>query len=128
VQVRHSQRTGIVGATVVTMGLLALPTMLRRNDPVATGNPRSRHRQILGQTHPPSIVLVLLGMMPSAYSQAQLKMGIFSPKPCRWVIYLSVGALIPGLPLVSTYILYIIIGVAILQPNSCRSAGRTGPD
>ena len=102
--------TGIVGATVVTMGLLALPTMLRRGyDPaIATGT--------LGQIIPPSIVLVLLGdVMSSAYQQAQLKMGIFSPKTVS-VGDLFVGALIPGLMLVGMYILY-IIGVAIFQPK-----------
>ncbi|WP_079203919.1 TRAP transporter large permease subunit [Pseudomonas sp. CC6-YY-74] len=108
--------TGIVGATVVTMGLLALPTMLRRGyDPaVATGTLAATGT--LGQIIPPSIVLVLLGdVMSSAYQQAQLKMGIFSPKTVS-VGDLFVGALLPGLLLVSLYILY-IIGVAIFQPK-----------
>lgn len=108
--------TGIVGATVVTMGLLALPTMLRRGyDPaIATGTLAATGT--LGQIIPPSIVLVLLGdVMSSAYSQAQLKMGIFSPKTVS-VGDLFVGALIPGLLLVGMYILY-IIGVAIFQPK-----------
>ncbi|WP_068827644.1 TRAP transporter large permease [Pseudomonas sp. BMS12] len=108
--------TGIVGATVVTMGLLALPTMLRRGyDPaIATGTLAATGT--LGQIIPPSIVLVLLGdVMSSAYSQAQLKMGIFSPKTVS-VGDLFVGALLPGLALVGMYILY-IIGVAIFQPK-----------
>jgi len=108
--------TGIVGATVVTMGLLALPTMLRRGyDPaVATGTLAATGT--LGQIIPPSIVLVLLGdVMSSAYQQAQLKMGIFSPKTVS-VGDLFVGALFPGLLLVGMYILY-IIGVAIFQPH-----------
>ncbi|MDX1725040.1 MAG: TRAP transporter large permease subunit [Pseudomonas sp.] len=108
--------TGIVGATVVTMGLLALPTMLRRGyDPaIATGTLAATGT--LGQIIPPSIVLVLLGdVMSSAYQQAQLKMGIFSPKTVS-VGDLFVGALLPGLLLVSLYILY-IIGVAIFQPK-----------
>ena len=108
--------TGIVGATVVTMGLMALPTMLRRGyDPaIATGTLAATGT--LGQIIPPSIVLVLLGdVMSSAYSQAQLKLGIFSPKTVS-VGDLFVGALLPGLALVGLYILY-IIGVAIFQPK-----------
>lgn len=108
--------TGIVGATVVTMGLLALPTMLRRGyDPaIATGTLAATGT--LGQIIPPSIVLVLLGdVMSSAYSQAQLKMGIFSPKTVS-VGDLFVGALIPGLMLVGLYILYLIF-IAITQPK-----------
>ena len=61
-------------------------------------------------------MLVLLGdVMSSAYQQAQLKMGIFSPKTVS-VGDLFVGALLPGLLLVGLYILY-IIGVAIFQPK-----------
>ncbi|MBU3058548.1 TRAP transporter large permease [Pseudomonas indica] len=108
--------TGIVGATVVTMGLLALPTMLRRGyDPaVATGTLAATGT--LGQIIPPSIILVLLGdVMSSAYQQAQLKMGIYSPKTVS-VGDLFVGALIPGLVLVGLYILYLIF-VAVTQPK-----------
>ncbi len=108
--------TGIVGATVVTMGLLALPTMLRRGyDPaIATGTLAATGT--LGQIIPPSIVLVLLGdVMSSAYSQAQLKMGVFSPKTVS-VGDLFVGALIPGLMLVGLYILYLIF-IAATQPK-----------
>jgi tripartite ATP-independent transporter DctM subunit len=108
--------TGIVGATVVTMGLLALPTMLRRGYDPAISTGTLAATGTLGQIIPPSIVLVLLGdVMSSAYQQAQLKMGIFSPKTVS-VGDLFVGALLPGLLLVGMYILY-IIGVAILQPK-----------
>lgn len=108
--------TGIVGATVVTMGLLALPTMLRRGyDPaIATGTLAATGT--LGQIIPPSIILVLLGdVMSSAYQQAQLRMGVFSPKTVS-VGDLFVGAIIPGLVLVGLYILYLIF-VAITQPK-----------
>jgi len=107
--------TGIVGATVVTMGLLSLPTMLRRGyDPrIATGTICAAGT--LGQIIPPSIVLVLLGdVMSSAYSQAQLAQGVFAPDTVS-VGDLFVGALLPGLMLVSLYILY-IVAVAILRP------------
>lgn len=109
--------TGIVGATVVTMGLLSLPTMIKRGyDPkVATGAICASGT--LGQIIPPSIVLVLLGdVMSSAYQQAQLNMGIFSPETVS-VGDLFVGALLPGLLLVGMYILY-VIGVAIFKPQA----------
>ena len=99
--------TGIVGATVVTMGLLSLPTMLRHGyDPrIASGIICSSGT--LGQIIPPSIVLVLLGdVLSSAYQQAQLDMGIFSPKTVS-VGDLFAGALLPGLLLVSLYLLYL---------------------
>lgn len=108
--------TGIVGATVVTMGLLALPTMLRRGYDPAISTGTLAATGTLGQIIPPSIVLVLLGdVMSSAYQQAQLKMGMFSPKTVS-VGDLFVGALLPGLALVGLYILYIIF-VAIFQPK-----------
>ncbi len=109
--------TGIVGATVVTMGLLSLPTMLRRNyDPsLAAGTICASGT--LGQIIPPSIVLVLLGdVLSSAYQQAQLDMGLFSPETVS-VGDLFVGALIPGLLLVGLYIGY-LIGTAVLRPAS----------
>lgn len=109
--------TGIVGATVVTMGLLSLPTMLRRGyDPaVATGLICASGT--LGQIIPPSIILVLLGdVLSSAYSQAQLTQGIFSPDTVS-VGDLFVGALIPGLGLVALYVIY-LLGLAIVRPDS----------
>jgi len=109
--------TGIVGATVVTMGLLSLPTMLRRGyDPaVATGTICASGT--LGQIIPPSIILVLLGdVLSSAYSRAQLDQGIFSPDTVS-VGDLFVGALIPGLMLVGLYIVY-LIGLAFLKPET----------
>ncbi len=112
--------TGIVGATVVTMGLLSLPTMLRRNyDPgVASGIICASGT--LGQIIPPSIVLVLLGdVLSAAYQQAQLDMGIWSPETVS-VSDLFVGALLPGLLLVALYLLY-LIGLAWLRPQAVPS-------
>jgi len=108
--------TGIVGATVVTMGLLSLPTMLRRGyDPgIACGTICASGT--LGQIIPPSIILVLLGdVLSSAYQQAQLDMGLYSPDTVS-VGDLFAGALIPGLLLVAMYILY-LIGIAFLKPH-----------
>ncbi|NOQ79970.1 MAG: TRAP transporter large permease subunit, partial [Gammaproteobacteria bacterium] len=100
--------TGIVGATVVTMGLLSLPIMLKRgyHPSIATGTICAAGT--LGQIIPPSIILILLGdVLSAAYQQAQLNMGIFAPETLS-VGDLFVGALIPGLLLVLCYILYII--------------------
>lgn len=108
--------TGVVGATVVTLGLLALPTMLRRGyDPaVATGTLAATGT--LGQIIPPSIILVLLGdVLSSAYQQAQIRMGVFTPKTVS-VGDLFIGALIPGMILVGMYIAYLIF-VAVTQPK-----------
>jgi tripartite ATP-independent transporter DctM subunit len=112
--------TGIVGATVVTMGLLSLPSMLKRGyDPaLATGTICATGT--LGQIIPPSIALVLLGdILSSAYQQAQLSMNIFNPKTVS-VGDLFIGALFPGLLLVALYIAY-IFGYALLRPGHAPS-------
>jgi tripartite ATP-independent transporter DctM subunit len=109
--------TGIVGATVVTMGLLSLPSMLRRGyDPrIASGIICASGT--LGQIIPPSIVLVLLGdVLSTAYQQAQLDMGIYTPETVS-VGDLFSGALIPGLMLVTLYLLYLAF-VAWTRPDA----------
>lgn len=101
--------TGIVGATVVTMGLLSLPSMLKRGYSPSFATGAICATGTLGQIIPPSIALVLLGdVLSSAYQQAQLSMGIFSPDTVS-VGDLFVGALIPGLILVGLYLLYVMI-------------------
>jgi tripartite ATP-independent transporter DctM subunit len=108
--------TGIVGATVVTMGLLSLPSMMKRGyDPaLATGTICATGT--LGQIIPPSIALVLLGdILSSAYQQAQLRMNIFNPKTVS-VGDLFIGALLPGLLLVCLYIVYLSV-YARLRPH-----------
>jgi len=118
--------TGIVGATVVTMGLLSLPTMLRRGYSPEISAGTICASGTLGQIIPPSIILVMLGdVMTSAYQTAQLEMGIFSPKTVS-VGDLFAGALIPGLLLVFLYVLYIVI-VAFLRPDTMPAHER-GPD
>ncbi len=119
--------TGIVGATVVTMGLISLPTMLKRgySPSVATGTICATGT--LGQIIPPSIALVLLGdVLSSAYQQAQRDMGIFSPKTIS-VGDLFVGALIPGLVLVGLYISYILI-MAFVRPDMVPSGVKVDPN
>ncbi|GAA4648761.1 TRAP transporter large permease subunit [Kistimonas scapharcae] len=119
--------TGICGATVVTMGLLSLPTMLKRGyDPkLATGTICATGT--LGQIIPPSIALVLIGdVMSTAYQQAQLDMGIFSPKTVS-VGDLFVGAMIPGLILVCLYIAWLVV-MAWLKPESSPAVTETHHD
>ena len=119
--------TGIVGATVITMGLLALPTMLKRGyDPaVATGVISASGT--LGQIIPPSIVLVLLGdVLSSAYQQAQLAQGVFAPRTVS-VGDLFMGALLPGLMLVALYAAWMLI-LAVFRPASVPARRGDGGD
>lgn len=109
--------TGIVGATVVTMGLLSLPTMLRRNYSPSLACGSICAAGTLGQIIPPSIVLVILGdQISNAYVDAQREAGNWSPEPVS-VGDLFAGALLPGLMLVGFYLCYQIL-MAWLKPES----------
>ena len=116
--------TGIVGATVVTMGLMSLPIMLQRGYPASLATGTICATGTLGQIIPPSIALVLLGdVLSNGYQQAQLSMGIFAPKSIS-VGDLFAGAIIPGLCLVGLYLGYILVRV-IIAPQSMPPAERT---
>ena len=100
--------TGIVGATVVTMGLLSLPTMLKQKYDVKIATGTILASGTLGQIIPPSIILILLGdVMSSSYQEAQNMLGIFSQESIS-VGDLFAGAIFPGLILVGLYIIYIV--------------------
>jgi len=108
--------TGIVGATVVTMGLLSLPTMLRRGYEPAFACGAIAAAGTLGQIIPPSIVLILLGdVISNAYQKAQLAQGVFAPETVS-VGDLFAGALLPGLMLVGLYLAY-QGAVAVVRPG-----------
>lgn len=112
--------TGIVGATVVTMGLLSLPTMLRRGYAATVACGSICAAGTLGQIIPPSIVLILLGdQISAAYQQAQLAKGNFAPEPVS-VADLFVGALLPGLGLVLLYIIWQFV-YATIYPEKMPS-------
>jgi tripartite ATP-independent transporter DctM subunit len=108
--------TGIVGATVVTMGLISLPTMLRYNYSPSLATGIVTASGTLGQIIPPSIILIILGdVISAAHQQAQLALGNFSPTSVS-VGDLFVGALLPGLVLVGLYIVYIGL-LATIKPK-----------
>lgn len=108
--------TGLVGATVVMLGLLALPTMLQQGYCPKLASGTICASGTLGQIIPPSIILILLAdVISNAYQQAQLKQGIFAPETVS-VGDLFAGALIPGLVLVGLYLAY-MLGVAFFQPE-----------
>jgi TRAP-type mannitol/chloroaromatic compound transport system permease large subunit len=115
--------TGIVGATVVTMGLLSLPAMLKvgYSKPLSCGIICASGT--LGQIIPPSIVLVLLGdILQGANTQAQLAKGNFAPDPVS-VVDLFAGAFLPGMMLVGLYMLWVLV-MGLLRPQSCPPVER----
>jgi tripartite ATP-independent transporter DctM subunit len=109
--------TGIVGATVVTMGLISLPSMLKYNYDKGLACGSIAAAGTLRQIIPPSIVLVILGdTISNEYIEARRAVGDWAPDPVS-VGDLFVGALLPGLMLVGLYMLY-QIAIAILRPEA----------
>ena len=109
--------TGIVGATVVTMGMISLPSMMKHNYDRGLACGSIAAAGTLGQIIPPSIVLVILGdTISNQYIEARRSIGDFAPTPVS-VGDLFVGAIIPGLMLVGLYFLY-QVGVAIFRPQA----------
>jgi tripartite ATP-independent transporter DctM subunit len=100
--------TGIVGATVVTMGLMSLPVLIQQGYKKDFSSGLVASTGTLGQIIPPSIALVLLGdVMSNAYQRAQNNMGIFSQQTVT-VGDLFVGAIIPGIMICLGYLIYTI--------------------
>ena len=107
---------GIVGATAVTMGLIALPTMLRHGYDKALAAGTIAATATLAQIFPPATVLVLLGdQLSNSYQAAQLAQGNFAPQTVS-VADLFAGAIVPGFVLVLLYLLY-LIAVALADPK-----------
>jgi len=131
--------TGIVGATVVAMGLISLPAMLRNNysKPLATGTICASGT--LGQIIPPSIVLIILAdQLSNAVDQASSQRkelykaatGDFSMPSHLEIISTSagdmfLGAFLPGLLLVALYMIYIFVS-AILRPGTAPAVPMEG--
>ncbi|WP_298912794.1 TRAP transporter large permease subunit [uncultured Algimonas sp.] len=117
--------TGIVGATVVTMGLLSLPTMLKRGYDIPLASASIAASGTLGQIIPPSIVLVILGdQIGNAFQEAQRSYGLQTDAVVS-VGDLFAGALLPGLILVAAYALY-IFATAVLTP--AKAPAQPWPD
>ena len=113
--------TGIVGATVVAMGMLSLPTMLKRGYAPSFAAGSICASGTLGQIIPPSIVLVFLGdQLSGAYMEAQREVGNFSPEPVS-VGDLFAGALVPGLGLAALYMAY-QVATGVFRPSLCPPA------
>lgn len=119
--------TGIVGATVVTLTLLAIPSMQKAKYDMSLASGTICATGTLGQIIPPSIALILLGdVLSSSYQLAQRQLGNFSPEPVS-VGALFSGALVPGLVLVGLYCLYILFKV-IKDPDAAPALEQTPDD
>ena len=110
--------TGVVGATVVTMGLISLPAMMRAGYDPKLASGAICASGTLGQIIPPSTVLIFMGdMLSGINAQVQMEKGNFAPEPVS-VGALFAGAFIPGLVLVGLYLSWIIFK-AVTEPESC---------
>ena len=99
--------TGIVGASVVTLGLLTYPVLIKNGYSPSVASGTICASGTLGQIIPPSLVLILLAdVLSSSYQQAQLNMGIFNPESIT-IADLFLGAILPGLILPIFYIIYL---------------------
>ncbi len=115
--------TGIVGATVVTMGILSLPSMLKAGYRPSLACGVVCATGTLGQIIPPSICLILLGeVISNAYQLSQLNAGVFAPDFVS-ISDLFAGAVVPGLLLVCAYALYVAV-VAWLDPQAAPQLER----
>src|SRR5690554_6102571 len=119
--------TGVVGATVVTMGLLSLPAMLRSGYDPKLASGVICASGTLGQIIPPSTVLIFMGdMMAGINAQVQMAKGNFAPAPVS-VGDLFAGAIFPGLLLVVLYLLFMVFQ-AFTDPESCPSLAITAEE
>lgn len=116
---------GVVGATVVTIALITLPTMLRHGYDKRLAAGTVAATATLAQILPPATVLVLLGdQLNNSYQAAQLAKGIFAPETVS-VSDLFAGAIVPGLTLVLLYLLF-LVAVAIVRPAAVPPIPASG--
>lgn len=110
--------TGIVGATVVTMGLISYPAMMRSGYDQKLASGIITASGTLAQLIPPSTVLILVGtFLQNANTQVQAAKGNFAPTPVT-VVEIFVAAMMPGLLLVGIYLVWIFY-VAMTRPERC---------
>jgi tripartite ATP-independent transporter DctM subunit len=118
--------TGVIGATVVTMALISLPTMLRYGYPAPLACGLICASGALTQVIPPATVLILLGdQIGNAYAEAQRAIGNWSASPVS-VVDLYAGALIPGFVLAAAYSAY-VVGYAMLRPAAFKPTADVEP-
>lgn len=116
--------TGIVGATVVTMGLISLPAMLRANYNRSLAAGVICASGAMAQLIPPSTVLIMLGiMLQNANTQANLQMGNFNADLVT-ITDLFAAALLPGALLIVLFIAWILIK-AVIDPKACPAVTMT---
>jgi tripartite ATP-independent transporter DctM subunit len=110
--------TGIVGATVVAMGLISYPAMMRAGYDQRLASGIITASGTLAQLIPPSTVLILVGtLLQNANTQANLALGRFSANPVT-VTDLFVAAIVPGLLLVGLFAAWLVT-VALARPERC---------
>ncbi|MEP3278870.1 MAG: TRAP transporter large permease subunit [Stappiaceae bacterium] len=120
--------TGIIGATIIMLGMISLPTMLKAGISARLGSGLICASGTLGQIIPPSIVLILLGdQISNAYLEAQQSVGNFAPEPVS-VGDLFAGALLPGFVLVCLYGVYCLIALTwdARDPERASIEGKIG--
>ncbi|MCL4767537.1 MAG: TRAP transporter large permease subunit [Hyphomicrobiaceae bacterium] len=121
--------TGVVGATIVTLGLITLPTLLKAGYDKRLISGIVCCSGTLGTLIPPSVVLIFLAViLEASYTQTQMAMGNFAPRPLS-VGDLFAGALFPGLLLSGLYIVFMLV-VAFVRPSACppiKTAARPEP-
>ncbi len=119
--------TGIIGATIVMLGTLSLPTLLGAGIDKRTASGLICACGTLGQIIPPSIVLILLGdQVSNAYFEAQQAAGNFAPDPVT-VGDLFAGAMLPGLTLVALYALWVLFRLRGQRPTTTATADGAPP-
>jgi tripartite ATP-independent transporter DctM subunit len=117
---------GVVGATVVTIALITLPTMLRHGYDKRLAAGTVAATATLAQIMPPATVLVLLGdQLNNSFQAAQLAKGNFAPDSVS-VSDLFAGAIVPGLTLVALYLAFLIL-VAICRPAAVPPIRNDAP-
>lgn len=119
--------TGVVGATVLAMGLISLPAMIRANYNKSLASGIICASGTMAQLIPPSTVLIMLGiMLQNANTQANLKMGKFDTSIVT-ITDLFAAALLPGVILMVMYILYVMLR-AFLKPSDCPALVMTAEE
>ena len=117
---------GVVGATVVTIALITLPTMLRHGYDKRLAAGTVAATATLAQILPPATVLVLLGdQLNNSYQAAQLAKGIFAPESVS-VGDLFAGAIVPGLTLVALYLVFLVAVADFAACGRAADPARSG--